>query len=81
MLHACLCTQSGWLSRKDGIPSGRREFKPMEIPPATFEVGSSLRDLGEEITVICQIIAWFISVIATAALYGIYFPLMFHSAH
>ena len=28
----------------------RGEFKPMEIPPATFEVGSSLRTLGEEVT-------------------------------
>jgi hypothetical protein len=35
---------------KDRVPSGRREFKPMEIPPATVEVGSSLRKLGEEVT-------------------------------
>ncbi|MHB8371214.1 MAG: hypothetical protein ACYDAO_03810 [Thermoplasmataceae archaeon] len=36
---------------KDKVPSGRREFKPMEISPATFEVGSSLRKLGEDVTV------------------------------
>ncbi|MCW6158983.1 MAG: hypothetical protein LVQ63_05845, partial [Thermoplasmatales archaeon] len=41
-----------WLSMKDKVPSGRGEFKPMEIPPATFEVGSSLRKLGEEVTII-----------------------------
>ncbi|MHB1471686.1 MAG: hypothetical protein ACYCSA_01540 [Thermoplasmataceae archaeon] len=29
---------------KERAPSGRRELKPMEIPQATFEVGSSLRD-------------------------------------
>ena len=40
-----------WLSMKDRVPSGRGgEFKPMEIPPATFEVGSPLRKLGEEVT-------------------------------
>jgi hypothetical protein len=36
---------------RDRVPSGRGEFKPMEIPPATFEVGSSLRKLGEEVTI------------------------------
>ena len=41
-----------WLSMKDIVPSGRGEFKPMEIPSATFEVGSSLRKLGEEVTVV-----------------------------
>ena len=35
---------------KDRVPSGSGEFKPMKIPPATFEVGSSLRKLGEEVT-------------------------------
>jgi hypothetical protein len=35
---------------EDKVPSGRGEFKPMEIPPVTFEVGSSLRKLGEEVT-------------------------------
>ena len=40
-----------WLSMEDKVPSGRGEFKPMEIPPVTFEVGSSLRKLGEEVTV------------------------------
>ena len=39
-----------WLSMEDKVPSGRGEFKPMEIPPVTFEVGSSLRKLGEEVT-------------------------------
>ncbi|MCL4330763.1 MAG: hypothetical protein M1304_00650 [Candidatus Thermoplasmatota archaeon] len=36
---------------RDRVPSDRGDFKPMEIPPATFEVGSSLRKLGEEVTV------------------------------
>ncbi|MHB1709437.1 MAG: hypothetical protein ACYCT2_08205 [Thermoplasmataceae archaeon] len=35
---------------KDRVPSGLGEFKPMEISPATVEVGSSLRKLGEEVT-------------------------------
>jgi len=35
---------------KDRVPLGRGEFKPMEIPPATFEEGRSLRKLGEEVT-------------------------------
>ncbi len=39
-----------WLSMEDKVLSGRGEFKPMEIPPVTFEVGSSLRKLGEEVT-------------------------------
>ena len=30
--------------------SGKVEFKPMEELPATFEMGSSLLDLGEEVT-------------------------------
>ena len=48
-MRACIRTVR-WLSMKDKVPSGRREFKPIEIPPATFEVGSSLRKLGEEVT-------------------------------
>ena len=43
-----------WLSMTDRVPSDRGEFKPMEIPPETLEVGSSLRDLGEEITWLCM---------------------------
>jgi hypothetical protein len=35
---------------KDRVPSDRKKIKPMEIPPATFEVGSSLQELGEEVT-------------------------------
>ncbi|MHB1709645.1 MAG: hypothetical protein ACYCT2_09250 [Thermoplasmataceae archaeon] len=31
---------------KDRVPSGRGEFKPMETPPATVEVGRSMRKLG-----------------------------------
>ena len=34
----------------DRAPSGQREFKHEEIPPATFEVGSPLRELGEGVT-------------------------------
>ncbi|MHB1471228.1 MAG: hypothetical protein ACYCSA_02860 [Thermoplasmataceae archaeon] len=37
---------------KERVPSGRGELKPTEIPPATFEVGSSLRGLGEEVTML-----------------------------
>ena len=48
-IRACI-RKVRWLSMKDKVPSGRREFKPIEIPPATFEVGSSLRKLGEEVT-------------------------------
>ena len=48
-IRACI-RKVRWLSMKDKVPSGRREFKPMEIPPVTFEVGSSLRNLGEEVT-------------------------------
>ena len=48
-MRACI-RKVRWLSMKDRVPSGRGEFKPMEIPPATFEVGSSLRKLGEEVT-------------------------------
>ena len=33
---------------------GPGKFKPMEIPPSTFEVGSSLRKLGEEATLKMQ---------------------------
>ena len=40
-----------WLSMRHRVFSGRGEFKPMEIPPATFEVESSLRKLGEEVTI------------------------------
>lgn len=35
---------------KDRVPSDTGGSKFMEIPPATFEVGSSLRKLGEEVT-------------------------------
>ncbi|MHB1708638.1 MAG: hypothetical protein ACYCT2_04090 [Thermoplasmataceae archaeon] len=35
---------------KGRVPSGRCEFKPMEIPPATVEVGRFLRKLGEGVT-------------------------------
>ncbi len=35
---------------RDRVPSGRGEFKPMEIQPATFEVGSPFRKIGEEVT-------------------------------
>ena len=49
-MHTCI-RKVIWLSMKDRVPSGRGgEFKPMEIPPTTFEVGSSLRKLGEEVT-------------------------------
>ena len=50
-MRACICKVI-WLSIRDRVPSGRGEFKPMEIPPATFEVGSSLRKLGEKVTVL-----------------------------
>ena len=40
-----------WLSITDRVPSGRGEFKPMEIPLATFEVKGPLRKLGEEATI------------------------------
>ncbi|MHB1708139.1 MAG: hypothetical protein ACYCT2_01500 [Thermoplasmataceae archaeon] len=33
------------------VPSGREEIKPMEIPPATVEVGRSVRKLGEGDTI------------------------------
>ncbi|MHB8361570.1 MAG: GNAT family N-acetyltransferase [Thermoplasmataceae archaeon] len=48
-MRACI-RKVRWLSMKDKVPSGRKEFKPMEISPATFEVGSSLRKLGEGVT-------------------------------
>ena len=48
-MRACI-RKVRWLRMKDRVPSGRGEFKPMEIPPATFEVGSSLRKLEEEVT-------------------------------
>ncbi|MCL4306945.1 MAG: NAD(P)/FAD-dependent oxidoreductase [Candidatus Thermoplasmatota archaeon] len=32
---------------EDKVPSGRGEFKPVEIPPATFEAGSLFRKIGE----------------------------------
>ena len=48
-MRACI-RKVRWLSMKDRVPSGRREFKPMEIPTATVEVGSSLRKPGEEVT-------------------------------
>jgi hypothetical protein len=35
---------------RDRVPWGRGKFKSIEIPPATFEVGSSLQKLGEEVT-------------------------------
>ena len=50
-MRACI-HKVRWLSVKNRVPSGRGEFKPMEIPPATLEVGSSLRKLGEEATII-----------------------------
>jgi hypothetical protein len=34
-------------------PSDRGEFKPIEIPSVTFEVKTSLRKPGEEVTVPC----------------------------
>ena len=39
----------GWVSMKDRVPSGRRKFKPMDISPASFEVGRSLRELEGEV--------------------------------
>ncbi len=48
-MRACI-RKVRWLSVRDRVPSDRGDFKPMEIPPATFEVGSSLRKLGEEVT-------------------------------
>ena len=51
LLHACLqSAKSDGLAWRDKVLSGRIEFKPMEIPPVTFEVGNSLRKLGEEVT-------------------------------
>jgi hypothetical protein len=36
---------------KDRVPSGRGgNSSPWRFPPATLEVGSSLRKLGEEVT-------------------------------
>jgi hypothetical protein len=48
-MRACI-RKVRWPSMKDRVPSDRGESKPMEIPPETFEVGSSLRRLGEEVT-------------------------------
>ncbi len=39
-----------WLSMEDKVPSGRGEFKPVEIPPTTFEAGTPFRKIGEEVT-------------------------------
>ena len=40
-----------WLSMEDKVPPDRREFKPVEIPPATFEAGSPRIHSWEEVTV------------------------------
>lgn len=49
LLHAACTRKVRCLSMKGIVPSGG-EFKHMEIPSATFEVGSFLRKLGEEST-------------------------------
>jgi hypothetical protein len=39
-----------WLSMEERVPSDQGKLKPMDIPSTTFEVGSSLQELGEEVT-------------------------------
>ncbi|AKA48083.1 hypothetical protein IX51_02075 [uncultured archaeon] len=39
-----------WLSMEDIVPSGRGEFKPVEIPLVTVEAGSPFRRIGEQVT-------------------------------
>ena len=48
-MHACV-RKVEWLSMEDKVPPDRREFKPVEIPPATFEAGSPRIHSWEEVT-------------------------------
>ncbi len=39
-----------WLSMEGKVPSGRGEFRPVEVPLVTAEAGSPFRKIGEEVT-------------------------------
>ncbi len=39
-----------WLSMEGKVPSGRGEFRPVEVPLVTAEAGSPFRKMGEEVT-------------------------------
>jgi hypothetical protein len=42
--YICICKIRS-IGMKETVPSARREFKTMEIPPATFKMGSTLQKL------------------------------------
>ena len=51
--HAC-DRKVEWLSMEGKVPSGRGEFRPVEVPPVTVEAGSPFRKIGDEVTVHCK---------------------------